>query len=290
MREAMFYVLSSFWAGAVHAATPGHGKTIAAAYIVGARGRPVDALILGVFVTLSHTSGIVLVGVLASLGSGWLVPQRIEAWLALAMGLLVIGLGAWMLWTQRDLLALAMGKPAPPRPAETPHRHQPEAALAGDPGHAHAHPHRHDRLDPPAHDHDHGPGHEDLGWHSHGWGTYHSHRLDLVTETRPKLGVLLVLGIAGGILPDPAALALLLGALSSGQVMLGVTTVVVFSLGFAATLVVVGVVAAKFGQKILEWLSSIWAIRLQIATTLLILGMGVVLTVGASYRLAALPS
>ena len=61
----------------------------------------------------------------------------------------------------------------------------------------------------------------DMGWHSHGWGTYHSHRLDLVTDTRPKLAVLLVLGIAGGILPDPAALAILLGALSSGQVMLG---------------------------------------------------------------------
>jgi nickel/cobalt exporter len=290
MREALFYILSSFWAGAVHAATPGHGKTIAAAYIVGARGRPVDALILGVFVTLSHTSGIVLVGALASLGSAWLVPQRIEAWLALAMGLLVLGLGAWMLWTQRDLLALAMGEPASP-PVETPHRHEPEAALAGAPGHAHAHAHghHHQGLDQPAHHHDHGHGHEDLGWHSHGWGTYHSHRLDLVTEARPKLGVLLVLGIAGGILPDPAALALLLGALSSGQVMLGVTTVVVFSLGFAATLVVVGVVAAKVGQKILEWLSSIWAIRLQIATTLLILGMGVVLTVSGSYRLAALP-
>ena len=70
MREAVFYILSSFWAGAVHAATPGHGKTIAAAYIVGARGRPIDAVILGVFVTLSHVSGIVLVGVLASLGLG----------------------------------------------------------------------------------------------------------------------------------------------------------------------------------------------------------------------------
>ena len=73
MRELVFYIVSSFWAGAVHAATPGHGKTIAAAYLVGARGKPIDAVILGVFVTLSHTSGIVLVGVLASLGSAWLV-------------------------------------------------------------------------------------------------------------------------------------------------------------------------------------------------------------------------
>src|SRR5215469_1423583 len=64
MRETLFYIFSSLWIGAVHAATPGHGKTIAAAYIVGARGRPVDAVILGVFVTLSHTTGIVLVGLL----------------------------------------------------------------------------------------------------------------------------------------------------------------------------------------------------------------------------------
>src|SRR6476619_4386448 len=111
MREFLFFVASSFWAGAAHPATPGHGKTIAAAYIVGARGKPIDALILGIFVTLSHTSGIVLVGVLASFGSTWLRPQRIEAYLALAMGILVIALGLWMLWTQRDLLALAMAAP-----------------------------------------------------------------------------------------------------------------------------------------------------------------------------------
>jgi nickel/cobalt exporter len=66
-------------------------------------------------------------------------------------------------------------------------------------------------------------------------------------------------------------------------------TVVVFSLGFASTLVVVGIIAAKVGQKVLEWLSSIWVARVQIATTLLILGMGVVLTVRAGYQLAALP-
>jgi nickel/cobalt transporter (NicO) family protein len=105
----LFYILSSFWVGAVHAATPGHGKTIAAAYIVGARGKPIDALILGIFVTLSHTTGIILVGVLASLGSAWLQPQRVETHLALATGLIVVGLGLWMLWQQRELLALAMG-------------------------------------------------------------------------------------------------------------------------------------------------------------------------------------
>jgi nickel/cobalt transporter (NicO) family protein len=290
MREALFYILSSFWAGAVHAATPGHGKTIAAAYIVGARGTPSDALILGIFVTLSHVSGIVLVGVLASLGSTWLVPQRIEAYLALAVGMLVIGLGLWMLWLQRDLLALAMGEPSRPPALET----IPDAPAHATSGHHAAHGEAHAQAH--AHDHHHHEAHldqhahsEDTGWHSHGWGTYHSHRIDLVTDQRPKLAVLLALGIAGGILPDPAALAILLAALASGKVMLGLATVLVFSLGFAATLVAVGLVAAKVGQRVLEWLSSIWVVRVQIATTLLILGMGVVLTVKAASQLAVLP-
>jgi len=282
MRELLFFVVSSFWAGAAHAATPGHGKTIAAAYLVGARGKPIDAVILGIFVTLSHTSGIVLVGVLASLGSTWLRPQRIEAYLAVAVGSMVIVLGLWMLWAQRDLLALTMGE-------------------AGEPGdgsrRADAHPsdHEHDHVrdHPHGHEHDHGHDHghgEPVIWHSHGFGKVHSHRLDVVAENRPKLPMLLALGIAGGLLPDPAALALLLGALSSGKVLLGLVTVVVFSLGFAATLVVVGIIAAKVGEKVLDWLASIWMIRLQIATSLLIVGMGVVLTVRAASELAALPA
>jgi nickel/cobalt exporter len=295
MRQMLFFVFSSFWAGAVHAATPGHGKTIAAAYIVGARGKPIDAVILGVFVTLSHTSGIVLVGVLASLGSAWLRPQRIEAYLSLAMGLLVIGLGLWMLWLQRGLLAYAMGEPSPAPAALAAEGGRIDAATAGHSHHANALDHVHDHA--AEHDHAHGSHHshdhahdEHVGWHSHGWGTYHSHRLDVVTDQRPKLAVLLALGIAGGLLPDPAALALLLAALSSGRVLLGMVTVLVFSLGFAATLVVVGVIAAQVGQRVLEWLTSVWAVRLQIATTLLILGMGVALSIKAATQLGTLPS
>jgi len=282
MRELLFFVVSSFWAGAAHAATPGHGKTIAAAYLVGARGKPIDAVILGIFVTLSHTSGIVLVGVLASLGSTWLRPQRIEAYLAVAVGSMVIVLGLWMLWAQRDLLALTMGEAGEPgdgsrRADAHPSDHEHD--------HVHDHPHGHEHD----HEHDHGHG-EPVIWHSHGFGKVHSHRLDVVAENRPKLPMLLALGIAGGLLPDPAALALLLGALSSGKVLLGLVTVVVFSLGFAATLVVVGIIAAKVGEKVLDWLASIWMVRLQIATSLLIVGMGVVLTVRAASELAALPA
>ena len=107
MTEALVLLATSFWYGALHAIQPGHGKTIAAAYIVGARGRPVDAWILGIFVTLSHTSGIVLVGVLASLGLPGLMPQRVEIWMKIITGLLVIVIGVWALWTQRGLFAAA---------------------------------------------------------------------------------------------------------------------------------------------------------------------------------------
>ncbi len=281
MRELLFFITSSFWAGAAHAATPGHGKTIAAAYIVGARGKPIDAVILGIFVTLSHTSGIVLIGVLASLGSTWLRPQRIEAYLAIVVGIMVIVLGLWMLWAQRDLVALAMGEAGDGTSRADAHAH--DHAHDHENDHEHSHEHDHD------HPHSHGPD-ESVVWHSHGFGKVHSHRLDIVAENRPKLPVLLALGIAGGLLPDPAALALLLGALSSGKVLLGLVTVVVFSIGFATTLVVVGIVAAKVGEKVLDWLASIWMIRLQIATSLLIVGMGVVLTVRAISELAALPA
>jgi nickel/cobalt transporter (NicO) family protein len=290
MRELLFYIASSFWAGAVHAATPGHGKTIAAAYLVGARGKPIDAVILGVFVTLSHTSGIVLVGVLASMGSAWLVPGQMEMYLALAAGVLIIGLALWMLFMQRHQLALAIGHavatiPAPTAPGgmafagiEDDHGH----GHSHDHGHEHSHVHGHGHIHDHGHAHDHGSGRD---WHTHGWGGAHAHQLDMAGEKRPALGALLVLAIAGGILPDPTALAILLAALSSGRVMLGLATVIVFSIGFAATLVVVGVIAAQVGQKILGWLSGIWAVRIQIATTLLILAMGVVLTARAIFQI-----
>ena len=291
MREALFYLASSFWAGAAHAATPGHGKTISAAYIVGARGRPIDAVILGVFVTLSHTSGIVLVGILASLGSSWLVPQRIEAWLGVVLGVLVIALGCWILWTQRRLIGPALSIQSGDHPHDHYHHHSHEVTHEHHHSHELLHEHTHGHEHEVEHEHEHGHGAEHshpTSLHSHGWGTHWAHRFDVVSDQRPKLGVLLMLGIAGGLLPDPTALAILLAAISNGRMLLGLGTVLVFSLGFAVALLLVGIAAAQIGQRVLVWLDSIWALRLQLATTVLILGMGVVLTVQAVQQLVRL--
>ena len=85
----------------------------------------------------------------------------------------------------------------------------------------------------------------------------------------------MALSIAGGLLPDPAALAILLAALSTGRVVLGMLTVLVFSLGFASPWSRSAIVAAHIGRRVLGWLDSVWAIRLQLATTVLIISMGV---------------
>lgn len=296
MTETLVLLVSSFWLGAVHAATPGHGKTIAAAYIVGARGRPVDALVLGIFVTLSHTSGIVLVAVLASLGSTWLIPHRVEAYLALVTGVLVIGIGLWMLASQRSALLSTPGSgvddQSPAGPAHTEdhegHDHEHPHHHAHDHGFNHDHVHPHEPAGPGDHVHDHAEEH-DLGYHSHGWGRRHTHRLDVITANPPKLAVLLGLGIAGGLLPDPGALAILLAAIASGRVILGLFTVVVFSIGFASVLVVVGVVAARVGEIVLTWLRGRWVAWVQSGAALLIIAVGVVLTVVAVRALARLP-
>lgn len=256
MVEGLFYLVSSFWLGAVHAATPGHGKTIAASYIVGAQGRPVDALVLGIFVTLSHTSGIVFVALLATVGSAWLIPQRVEAYLAVGTGVLVVGIGLWMLRTQWDLLPIARGE------GERPTGH-----------HDHAHDHPHDG---------------DQDYHRHGWGPRHTHDLDAIAQRRPRLAVLLGLGVAGGLLPDPGALAILLAAIASGRLTLGLLTVLVFSLGFASVLVVVGVVAARVGRLILSWLTSRWTAWVQIGAALVIVGVGLALTANAWRTVARL--
>jgi len=279
MAEALLYLVSSFWLGAVHAATPGHGKTIAAAYIVGARGRPIDAWILGVFVTLSHTSGIVMVGVLASLGLPGMVPQRIEAWLALATGVLIILIGAWTLWTQRSLFPVAGWASAP----ADGHEHAHDQALV------HAEDHEHDLAHDHDHTHDHSHGEGVPVYHSHGFGFKHTHNVELVSgSNRPSLWVLVGLGIAGGLLPDPAALGILLNALAQGKVILGLSTVLVFSLGFATTLVVVGMLAAWVGKRMLDWLAGPWPARIQIATSVIIVLVGVVLGVSAWGKIAAL--
>ena len=82
-----------FW-GAAHALSPGHGKTIVTAYLVGQRGTPRHAALLGLIVTITHTIGVFALGLVTLALSQFIVPDRLYPWLNLASGLLVVGIGA----------------------------------------------------------------------------------------------------------------------------------------------------------------------------------------------------
>jgi ABC-type nickel/cobalt efflux system permease component RcnA len=116
-----------FW-GAAHALSPGHGKTIVTAYLVGQRGTPWQAALLGVIVTATHTIGVFALGLVTLLLSQFVVPDHLYPWLNLASGVLVVGIGG-------SVLAARV-------------RHR----LA----HAHGHEHHHHHH---GHDHDHGHSH-----------------------------------------------------------------------------------------------------------------------------------
>ena len=84
--------LALFW-GAAHALTPGHGKAIVAAYLVGSRGKARHALALGGIVTITHTIGVFALGVVTLALSELIVPETLYPWLNLLSALLVVGVG-----------------------------------------------------------------------------------------------------------------------------------------------------------------------------------------------------
>jgi ABC-type nickel/cobalt efflux system permease component RcnA len=90
-------LLAAFGWGALHALSPGHGKAMVAAYLVGTRGTARHAAALGVTVTLTHTAGVFALG-LVTLGlSQYLLPEDLYPWLTLVSGLLVVIVGLGVL-------------------------------------------------------------------------------------------------------------------------------------------------------------------------------------------------
>ena len=83
----------AFGLGAAHALTPGHGKTIVGAYLVGSRGTPKHALFLGLTTTITHTAGVFAFGLLVLFASRYILPEKLYPWLGVLSGLLVVIIG-----------------------------------------------------------------------------------------------------------------------------------------------------------------------------------------------------
>jgi ABC-type nickel/cobalt efflux system permease component RcnA len=213
----------AFAFGALHAKSPGHGKTMVAAYLVGSRGTMKQAAFLGGMVTLTHTISVFILGLVTLAFAKYLAPEKLVTWLGVASGISIILIGATLFFKRLRVLNKAKAHA---------HHHHHDHAHA----HAHAHglPHTHDHH----HDHDHHDhDHHDHDHHDHDHGPHgHSH----VPEGEVSLKSLIALGASGGMVPCPSALVLLLISISLGHVGLGLLLLVSFSLGLAGVLMAIG--------------------------------------------------
>jgi nickel/cobalt transporter (NicO) family protein len=244
----LFALLISFVWGAMHALTPGHGKTIVGAYLVGSRGTMKHAVYLGLTTTITHTLGVFALGLVTLFAAQYIVPEKLFPWLSLLSGLFVVGIGINLMvsrfkssealpWLQKLKTELTKSRElaSPVLQYEhveaTPHQHQ---FVMGTPqGHDHLHPHVHDHD----HSHDHDHAHAD-----------HSH-LPPGAEGEPVTWRnLLALGISGGLLPCPSALVVLLGAIALNRIGFGLILVLAFSLGLAGALTAIGMMFIYAGK------------------------------------------
>jgi nickel/cobalt exporter len=198
-------IAAAFVLGAAHALTPGHGKTIVAAYLVGSRGTLKHAVFLGGMVTFTHTISVFALGLATLFLFHYVMPEKIVQVLGAISGLSIVAIGAWMV-TKR-LKAVRH---------QYLHEHHRE--------HHHHHHHEHDH-----HDH----GHHDHG-HHHGPGG-HTHMPDEISWAG-----LAALGASGGLVPCESALILLLGAIALRRVGLGLVLLISFSAGLALVLMAIG--------------------------------------------------
>jgi nickel/cobalt transporter (NicO) family protein len=242
-------ILTAAALGAGHALTPGHGKTLMAAYLVGTRGTPLHAVGLGLSVSLSHTAGIIVLAAVVVGAADVLPPDAVVRGAPFVAAVSILVIGGWMLageWHRRRGVA---------------------AGAAHDHGHAQADDHAHAHGG--AHDHGHGHTHAH-GPSSGGTVTWRS---------------LFVLGLAGGLIPSTSALLILLGSIAAGRPAFGFVLVVAFGLGMAAVMGGIGLALVVARERLDRVPAGDRLARIRGAVPLvaavLVFGFGVVLTVQA---------
>jgi len=262
---AVSLLIALFW-GAAHALSPGHGKAIVAAFMVGSRGKARHAFMLGGIVTVTHTIGVFTLGLITLALSEFVVPEDLYPWLNLVSALLVVAVGITVLRVRILDWLRPRRKGAQAEP--TGHWHE---------GHDHDHPHdhAHDHDHEQAHDHDH-PHDHDHG-HQHGPGG-HSH----VPEPGSGLRGIVAVGISGGLLPCPTALVVLLAAISLQRVGYGLVLILAFSVGLAAVVSGIGLLAISSRRLFSRTTFDGPIVRaLPAVSAVIILGLGVVMTLRA---------
>lgn len=242
-------VLLAFIVGAAHAALPGHGKTVMAAYLAGRRGTRRDAFVVGATVTLTHTAGVLVLGLMVTVFSS-LAPEGVLRLLGVVSGLLVAGIGVGLLRSAlRQRTAAAVAIPVGSVPVSV------GGSPAGSPAaisHAHAHGHGHGHRDPQ------------------------------LAGNRYSRTALVAMGVAGGLVPSPTALVVLFSAVALGRTWFGAVLVLCYGAGMAATLIAAGLVLVRIrdhldtshlGARLRQRAGPVMAV-LPVLTALLVLVVG----------------
>lgn len=219
-------ILAAAFFGGVHAASPGHGKTLMAAYIVGTRGTFRHAAALAMSVTVSHTLGVLILGIVTVSLANVLLPEQLYPWLTVASGVIVLAIGLGL--AARAIQGVRTGSG---------HHHE----------HAGHDPHPHEHRTEHEHGSTHSHAHEDHHHHGEGHAEGHGHRHDLPLTWRN----LFALGLAGGMVPSASALVVLLAAIALGRLGFGLILIVAFGLGMAVVLVSTGVLLV-YARRLLE--------------------------------------
>jgi len=245
--------------GALHALTPGHGKTVVAAYLVGSRGTSWHAVVLGTIVTLTHTGSVFLLGVVTLAASQYILPTTIFPFLEILSGALILGLGAYLLW-QRFLYWQRSRTPAQPQPKRvslTPNasNRKPFSAVKIQTAQS--------------------------GMHHHGDGKMHSHDVPESITWRS----LIALGVSGGLVPCPDAIAILLVAIAINRIFLGLALILSFSLGLAVILIIIGLLMVN-SRRLFDRMGFLdrFAPVLPVVSALIVLILGAGLTWAAVVR------
>ncbi len=272
--------LYSIILGALHAFEPGHGKTLIAAYMVGTKGRAVDGMLLGTIVTITHTFSVILLGIVALILSKTYSDQVLHNWLGLVSAGLILIVGIWMLRQRlsgsgHSHFHLFGGHH---HPQEHSHEHQ----------HPHAHSHTHDDVDdhehqheqPHVHPHDHEGGYHEHVHEAHEHApealahTQHDYSKVAEEPSTSKLELLL-LGMSGGLIPCPAAIATLLAAIAAGKIAQGLSVTLFFSLGLGGVMITIGVFLSQ-SRRLTSKISENFDIahKMGIASAVLIIALG----------------
>ncbi|HVL13999.1 MAG TPA: hypothetical protein VM529_15630 [Gemmata sp.] len=237
-------LLAAFLFGAAHAFTPGHGKTLVAAYLVGERGTVKHAIVLGLATTVAHTGSVIAVAAVLYGVYGNRVPAAAQGTLQFVAGLLVLAVGLWLLMRR----------------------------VAGKADHFHFGGHHHHH----GHDHDHAHSHDHHHGHPHAHDHHHHHGPSPASaKTTAGWARLVLMGVGGGLVPCWDAVLLLVAAVALDRVGFAIPMLVAFSAGLGAVLVALGVgvvYAHRAGAR--RFKDSRWFRALPVVSAVLLVCIG----------------